>query len=154
MEDLDQQTTNHKNQIEAVVAEGKGFIEKPIQKSLCPKASFTDENLEKLSVMLKNITSQNEAHDQMLRSESMDVKPRTRLRRKLQAEMKSAHEYCEEIVMIDDTFSEEIVHTSKGQYCLDNEKFIDVQGVAWLIPKIFCTNKQVDSEDFLASRIP
>ena len=59
MEDSDQQTTNHKKQIEVVVEEGKGFIEKPIQKGLCPETSFTDEKPEKLSVMLKNITSKN-----------------------------------------------------------------------------------------------
>ena len=154
MEDLDQKTTNHKKQVEAVVEEGKGFTKKPVQKSLCPETSFTDENPEKLSVMLKNITSKNEARDQLLKSESMDVKPRTRLRRKLQAEIKSAHEYCEEIMMIDDAFSEGTVHTSKGQYCSDNEKFIDVQGVARFMPEIFCTNKQVDSEDCSVSRIP
>ena len=154
MEDLDQQTTNHKKQVDVVVEEGKGFIEKPVQKSLRPETSFTDENPKKLSVMLKNVTSKNEARDQLLKSESMDVKPRTRLRRKLQEEMKSAHEDCEEIVMIDDASSKEIVHTSKGQYCSDNEKFIDVQGVAGFIPEIFCTNKQVYSEDCSASRIP
>ena len=85
MEDLDQRTTNHKKQIEATIEEGKGFIEKPIQKSLCLETSFTDENPEKLSVMLKNITSKNETHNQLLKSESRDVKPKTRLRRKLQA---------------------------------------------------------------------
>ena len=68
--------------------------------------------------------------------------------------MKSAHENCEEIVMIDDAFSKETVHTSKGQYCSDNENFIDIQGVAGFIPEIFCTNKQVYSEDCSASRIP
>ena len=67
--------------------------------------------------------------------------------------MKSAREDYEEIVMIDDALSEETVHTSKGQYCSDNEKVIDVQGVAGSIPEVFCTNKQVDSEDCLASRI-
>ena len=56
MEDLDQQTTNHKKQIEATVEEGKGLTEKPMQKSLCPEISFTDENPKNLSVMLKNIT--------------------------------------------------------------------------------------------------
>ena len=59
--------------------------------------------------------------------------------------MELVHEYCKEIVMINDSFNEEIVHTSKGQYCLDNENFIDVQGVVGSIPKIFCTNKQVCS---------
>ena len=59
--------------------------------------------------------------------------------------MELVHEDCEEIVMINDSFSEETVHTSKGQYGLDNENFIDVQGVAGSIPEIFCTNKQVCS---------
>ena len=58
------------------------------------------------------------------------------------------------IVMINDSFSEETVHTSKGQYCLDNENVIDVQGIAGSILEIFCTNKQVCSENCLASRVP
>ena len=41
MEDLDQQTTNPKKQIQAAVEEGKDFIEKPIQEGLCPETSFT-----------------------------------------------------------------------------------------------------------------
>ena len=64
------------------------------------------------------------------------------------------HEDCEEIVMINDSFSEETVHTSKGQYGLDNENFIDVQGVSRSIPERFCTNKQVCSEDCLVSKLP
>ena len=154
MEDLNQKTTNHEKQIESVVAERKGFIEEPSQKNLCPKVLVTDEKPEKLSVMLKNINSKNEAHVQLLKLESIDVKPRTGLRRKLQAQMKSAHVDCDKIVMINDAFSKETVHTSKGQYCSDNENFIDVQGVAGFTPEIFCTNKQVYSEDCSASRIP
>ena len=57
MEDLDQQTTSHKKQIQSAEEEGKDITEKPIQEGLCPEASFTNENPEKLSVMLKNITS-------------------------------------------------------------------------------------------------
>ena len=133
-EDLNQQIRNHEKQTEYVVAEGKGFLEEPSQNNLCPEISVTDENPETLSVMLKNITSKNEAHVQLLKSESIGVKPRTRLRRKLQAEMKSAYEDCEENVMINDALNEETVHTFKFQYCLDNEKFTDVQGVAGSIP--------------------
>ena len=54
--------------------------------------------------------------------------------------------------MIDDALNEETIYTSKDQYCSDIEKCIDVQGVAGSIPESFCTNKQVDSEDFSASR--
>ena len=68
--------------------------------------------------------------------------------------MELVHEDCKEIVMINDSFNEEIVHTSKGQYCLDNENFINVQGVAGSIPEIFCTNKQVCSEDCSVSKLP
>ena len=132
-----QQTTSHKKQIQAAVEEGKDFTEKPIQEGLCPETSFTDENPEKLSVMLKNITSKNETHNQLLKTENKDVKPRTRLRKKLQTKMKSAHVDCEEIVMINDALSEETVHTSKGHYCSDIEKFIDVQGVVGSIPEAF-----------------
>ena len=57
-----------------------------------------------------------------------------------------------EIVMIDDVLSEEIVHTSKDQYCEDIERFIDIQGVAGSIPEAFCTNTQVNSDDGSASR--
>ena len=56
--------------------------------------------------------------------------------------------------MINDSFNEETVHASKGQYCLDNENFIDVQGVVGSIPEIFCTNKQVCSKDCSVSKLP
>ena len=152
MEDLYQQTTSHKKQIQAAEEEVKDFTEKPIQEGLCPKTSFTNENPEKLSVMLKNITSKNETRNQLLKIENRDVKPRTRLRKKLQIEKKSTHEDGMEIVMIDDALSEETVHTSKDQYCSNIEKFIDIQEVAGSIPEAFCTNKQVNLGDCSASR--
>ena len=51
-------------------------------------------------------------------------------------------------------FNEETIHASKYQYCLDNENFNDSQGVAGSIPEIFCTNKQMCSEDCLVSKFP
>ena len=95
-----------------------------------PKVSVTDENPETLSMMLKNITSNNEAWVHLLKSVSIGVKTRTRLWSKLQEEMELVHEDYEEIVMINDSFSKETAHTSKGQYCLDNDNSIDVHGVA------------------------
>ena len=80
------------------------------------------------------------------------MKPRTRLRKKLQIEKISAHEDAMEVVMIDDALSEETVHTSKDQYCADIERFVDIQGVAGSIPEAFCTNKQVNSDDGSASK--
>ena len=97
---------NHEEQDEYVTAEGKGFVEEPNQNNLFPEVSVTDENPETLSMMLKNINSKNEARVQILRLENIGMKPRTRLRRKLQAEMELVHEYCEEIVMINDSFRE------------------------------------------------
>ena len=52
---------NHEEQAEYVTTEGKGFVEEPNQNNLFPEVSITDENPETLSMMLKNITSKNEA---------------------------------------------------------------------------------------------
>ena len=54
---------------------------------------------------------------------------------------KNINKDCGEIVMVNDSFSEETVHASKDQYCLDNENFIDIRGVAGSILEIFCTSK-------------
>ena len=102
--------------------------------------------------MLKNIASKSEICKQLLNTENKDMKPRTRLRKKLQIEKRSAHEDAMEVVMIDDALSEETVHTSKDQYCADIERFIDIQGVAGSIPEAFYTNKQVNSENGSTSR--
>ena len=78
----------------------------------------------------------------------------------MQAEMelvylsKNRNEDCGEIVMVNDSFSEETIHASKDQYYLDNENFIDIQGVPGSIPKIFCTSKQVYFEDCSVSKFP
>ena len=56
--------------------------------------------------MLKNIASKSEIRTQLLKTENKDMKPRTRLRKKLQTEKRSAHEDAMEIVMIDDALSE------------------------------------------------
>ena len=60
-EDLNQQTRNHEEQTKYVAAKGKGFVEELNQNNLFPEVSVTDENPETLSMMLKNITSNNEA---------------------------------------------------------------------------------------------
>ena len=67
---------------------------------------------------------------------------------------KNRNEDCEEIVMVNDSFNEETIHTYKDQYCLDNENFIDIQGVPGSIPKIFCTSIQVYSKDCSVSKVP
>ena len=65
---------------------------------------------------------------------------------------KNINEDYGEIVMVNDSFNEENIHASKDQYCLDNENFIDIQGVAGSIPEIFCISKQVYSEDCSVSK--
>ena len=54
---LNQQTKNHEAQTEHVAAEGKGFVEEPNQNNLFLEVSVTDENLETLSMVLKNINA-------------------------------------------------------------------------------------------------
>ena len=98
-------------------------------------------------MVLKNITSKKEERVQVLNPEGISLKPRTRLRSKMQAEMELVHipknrnEYYGEIVMVNDSFSEETIHASKDQYCKGNENFIDIRGVAGSILEIFCTSK-------------
>ena len=60
----------------------------------------------------------------------------------MQIEKEAVHEDAMNVVVIDDAGSEETVHTTGDQYCVDNEQFIDMQGVAGTIPKEFCTDKQ------------
>ena len=67
---------------------------------------------------------------------------------------KNRNEDYGKIVMVNDSFSEETIHASKDQYCLNNENFIDIQGVAGSIPEIFFTNKQVCSKYCSVSKIP
>ena len=67
-----------------------------------PEASVTDEtsnkqlkqehkNPETLSMLLKNITSKKEERVQVLNLEGIGLKPRTRLRGKMQKEMELVH---------------------------------------------------------------
>ena len=58
---MNQQTKNNEEQTEHVAAKGKGFEEEPNQNNMFPEVLVIDENPETLSMMLKNITSKNEA---------------------------------------------------------------------------------------------
>ena len=87
--------------------------------------------------MLKKIASKNKIRKQLFKTE----KPRTRLRKKMQTEESVAHKDAMDVVVIDDACSEETVHTSKDQYGIDIERFIDIQGVVGSIPKSFCIDK-------------
>ena len=70
----------------------------------------------------------------------------------MEAEMELVHNSrgrnkdCGELVIVNDSFSEENIHVSKEQYCVENENFIDLQGISRCIPEVFCTSKQVYSE--------
>ena len=57
-----------------------------------------------------------------------------------------------DVVVIDDARSKETIHTSKDQYGIDIERFIDIQGVAGSIPEYFCTDKQDNPDDGSASK--
>ena len=97
---------------------------------------------------MKSIASKNKICKQLFKTE----KPRTRLRKKMQIEKRAAHEDAMDVVVIDDASSEETVHTAKDQYCVDIERFIDIQGVAGSIPEAFCTDKQDNLDDGSASK--
>ena len=73
-EDIDQQTTSPKKPAQTVEKEENNTAEKPIQEGLCPEASCTNENPEKLNDTLKSIASKNKICKQLFKTE----KPRTR----------------------------------------------------------------------------
>ena len=62
------------------------------------------------------------------------------------------NEDCGDLVIVNDSFNEETIYASKEQYCLENEKFIDLQGILGCIPEMFCTSKQVYSENCSVSK--
>ena len=62
------------------------------------------------------------------------------------------NEDCGELVIVNDSFNEETMHASKEQYCLENENSIDLQGISGCIAEMFCTNKQVYSENCSVSK--
>ena len=70
----------------------------------------------------------------------------------MQIEKRAAHEDAMNVVPIDDAGSEENVHTAKDQYCVDNEKFIDIQGITGSILEAFCTDKQDNPNNGLVSK--
>ena len=84
----------------------------------------------------------------ILNAKDISLKPRTRLRSRLEAEIKLIHnprsrnEDFGKLVIVNDAFNEENIHVSKEWHCLENENFIDIQGNSGCIPEIFCMNKQ------------
>ena len=82
LDDANQQETSPKKTVQEVENEEKNTADKHIQESLNPEIAYTDENPEKLSNMMKNITSKNKMCKQLCKVE----KPRTRLRKKMQIE--------------------------------------------------------------------
>ena len=148
MDDIEQPIISPKKPVKTVENEEKHTAEKTIREGLCLEASCTNEDLEKISDMLKTIASKNKICKQLFKIE----KPRTKLRKKMQIEKEAAHEGAMNVVVIDDAGSEETVHTIGDQYCVDNEKFIDIQGVAGTIPEDFCTDKQDNPDVGSASK--
>ena len=98
--------------------------------NLFPETSATDETTSKqvkedhknpdtLSMVIKNINSKKEEWIQVLHPEGISLNPRTRLRSRMEAEMELIHNSrginkdCGEIVIVNDSFSEETIHVSK-----------------------------------------
>ena len=101
-----------------------------------------------LSIVIKNANLKEEERVQILNAKDISLKPRNRLRSRLEAEMELIHhprnrnEDFGKLDIINDSFSEENIHVSKQLHCLENENYIDLQGIAGSIPEKFCMNKQ------------
>ena len=98
-------------------------------------------------MVIKNVNSKKEEQVQVLNTKGISLKPRTRLRIRMEAEMKLIHnprgrdEYFGKLVIVNDSLSEQNIHVSNEQYCQQNENFIDIQGNLGCIAERFCTNK-------------
>ena len=122
------------------------------------KVKEDHKNPDTLSVVIKNVNSKKEEQVQVLNTEGISFKPRTRLRSRMEPKMKLIHnprdrdEDFGKLVIVNDSLSEENIHVSKEWYCPENENFIDLQGNSGCIPERFCTNKQVYSENGSVSK--
>ena len=129
-----------------------------------PEASATDETIVKqvkedfknpdsFSIFIKNANLKEEEWVQILNTKDIRLNPRTRLRSRLEAEMKLIHhprnrnEDFGKLVIMNDSFSKENTHVSKEWHCSENENYIDLQGIAGSIPEKVCMNKQAYSEN-------
>ena len=93
---MNQQTKKHEEQTEHIIEEGKYFTEEPkLVNSLFPEASATDETTSKqvkedpknpdtLSMVIKNVNSKEEEQIQVLNTKGISLKPRTRLRSRME----------------------------------------------------------------------
>ena len=74
-------------------------------------------------MVIKNVNSKGEERIQILNTKGISLKPRTRLRRRMEAEMKlinnpsCRNEDFGKHVIVNDSFSEENIHVSKERYC-------------------------------------
>ena len=79
-----------------------------------------------------------------LKGKAMDssLKPRTRLRRKL--EMEASPKFIEnsELVVIEESVNRDRVQLLNEEQVSESETFVELQGRAEHIPEIFCTRKQ------------
>ena len=109
-------------------------------------------------MVIKNVNSKEEERIQVLNTKGISLKPRTRLRSGMEAEMKLIHnpggrnEDFGKLVIVNDSFSEENIYVSKERYYSKNENSIDLQGNSRYIPERFCTNKQVYYENGSVSK--
>ena len=104
-------------------------------------------------MVIKNVNSKEEERIQVLNTKGISLKPRNRLRSRMEEEMKLIHnpscrnEYFGKLVIVNDSFSEDNIHVSTEWHCSENENFIDLQGNSGCISERFCTNKQAYSEN-------
>ena len=71
-----------------------------------------------------------------------NLKPRTRLRRNLEMEASPKFTENREFFVIEESVSRDRVQLLIEEQVSEGEKFIELQGGAQHIPKIFCTGKQ------------
>ena len=72
----------------------------------------------------------------------LSVRPRTRLRRKLEIEAGPNFTEDSELVVIEKSISNDKIQPVNEEQVFEGETFMELQGRAKHIPEIFCTGKQ------------
>ena len=126
----DDATDNQKKQEENLDAENNGLTEKLSQVNDELSEAGVVKNDDKLIEDLKG------------KAVDSNLKPRTRLRRKLEMEASPKFTENNELVVIEESVSRDRVQLLNEEQVSEGEKFIELQGGVQHIPKIFCTGKQ------------
>jgi len=115
-----------------------------VNEPINPETPCIHEGSEKLCDILKSIASKRTVCKQLFKAD----KPRTRMKEKLQKDEEGTTQAsAKEVMIIEDSASQDTVNTVEDKHSENMEEFIEIQGVAGAIPERFCTGEHNKLEE-------